>query len=148
MTGKSILIAMNSSLAKELGDVIYDLTDTQINFSAPTIDARSIRDVAIHAHRPVLAATAIITGRQWPACPPWPKTSEALKQLLNEMSQQVNDWIIDADDIVFMKPVELRWGQFKTGDDAMLNSLVHGFIHTGAIRGIRAIGGFPTTPET
>ena len=147
MTGKSILIAMNCSLAKELDEVLGDLTDPQINFSAPAIDARPIVDVAIHVHRPVLAATAIITGREWPARPPWPKTAEALKQLLTDISQQVNDWIIEADERVFSRPVELRWGYFNTGYEAMINSLVHGFIHIGAIRGIRAIGGFPTTPE-
>ncbi len=147
MTGKNILIAMNTSLTRELAGVVCDLTDTQLQFSAPTIDARSILDVAIHVHRPVLAATAVITGREWPERPPWPKTSVALTQLLTEMSQQVNDWISEADDTVFTKPVKLRWGHFDTGNGAMLNSLVHGFIHVGAIQGIRGIGGFPTTPE-
>ena len=147
MSEKSILLSMNVALTKELRYVVSDLTDSQVTFSAPVLDARSILDVAIHVHRPVLAATAIVTGREWPVRPPWPSDHAALQCLLNQMSEQINDWLLGVDDEVLAMPVELRWGKFETGSEAIVNSLVHGFVHVGAIRGIRAIGGFPVPPE-
>lgn len=148
MADKETLLLMNTALTRELQIAIGDLTDAQVNFAAPAIDTRSILDVAIHVHRPVLAATAIVTGREWPARPPWPKGSKELTLLLNEMSEQIQGWLDVADDLVFTQPVTLRWGTFNTGTEAIINSLVHGFIHIGAIRGIRAIGGFPTPSTT
>lgn len=147
MSEKSILLSMNLALTQELSYVTSDLTDSQVAFSAPAIDARSILDVAIHVHRPVLAATAIVTGREWPARPPWPGDHAALQRLLNHMSEQITEWLLGVDDAVLTMPVELRWGKFETGSEALVNSLVHGFVHVGAIRGIRAIGGFPVPPE-
>ncbi len=147
MAEKSILRSMNKALKMELQKVIHDLTDTEIGYSAPSIDERSICDVAIHAHRPLLAVASVITGREWPARPPRPKDCVALGVLLGEMAEQIDEWLVESDDRVLSKPVTLRWGDFPTGTEAMINSLTHGFVHVGAIRGIRALGGFPTPPE-
>ncbi len=41
----------------------WDLTDAEFLCVASTIEERYILDVAIHVRRPVLAATAVVTGR-------------------------------------------------------------------------------------
>ncbi|MEZ4861386.1 MAG: hypothetical protein R3C14_08770 [Caldilineaceae bacterium] len=147
MTEKRILLLLNKNLAEEVRNMVHDLSDTEILFVAPAIDERCIRDVAIHVHRPVLAATAVVTGRAWPPRPSWPTDGAELQVLLKEMAEQISDWLRNADEAMLSQPVTLRWGDFATGSGAILNSLVHGFVHVGAIRGIRAIGDFPLSPE-
>lgn len=148
VTEKRVLLLLNNNLAEELRNVVHALSDAELLFAAPVIDERCIRDVAIHVHRPVLAATAIVTGRAWPPRPSVPTDNAALQALLNEMADEINQWLSDVDEEMLAKPVTLRWGDFATGSEAILNSLAHGFVHVGAIQGIRAIGGFPLPAET
>ena len=148
MTEKRILLLLNHNLTEELYNVVHDLSDTELLYVAPTIDERSICDVAIHVHRPVLAATAVVTGRAWPPRPSWPTDGAALQALLTAMADEINRWLSNVDEEMLSLPVTLRWGYFATGSEAILNSLVHGFVHVGVIRGIRAIGGFPLPAVT
>lgn len=147
MTVRITLRTMNQYLAQELDASLVGLTDRQILYRAPAIDERCIRDIAIHAHRPVLAVATTVAGYPWPSRPILSESVSHLYSLLDEMAEQVEQWLSEASDEAYIQPVDLRWGTYSTGAQALINSLAHGLVHAGAIRGVRAIGGFPTPPE-
>lgn len=130
------LLTTHNALVKELKLAIQGL-----------IDARCLRDVAIHAQRPVLAAAAVVAGYEWPPRPVLPETCAELHMLVDEMTAQIDLWLRETPDARLLGEVTLRWGTFPTGTEALINSLAHGLVHVGAIRGIRALGGFPLPPE-
>lgn len=138
---------MNQYLTQELAVALVGLIVHQIRYQAPATVERCIRDVAIHAHLPVLATAAIVAGYEWPPRPVPPESVNDLTTLLNQMAYQIEQWLSEVPLEVFLQPVELRWGPFSTGAEALANSLVPGLVHAGVIRGIRAISGFPTPPE-
>lgn len=144
MSVRALLLTTHRHLGKELQSALVELTDTHLLYCASTIDERPLREVAIHVERPVLAATAIVVGQPWPARPTLPTSVAALQVLLADMAQQVEIWLAATSEESLVQPVTLRWGEFATGADALVNALTHGFVHVGALRGIRAMGGFPT----
>ncbi len=143
----SVLIIANHQLLAALEEALADLCDKHIHYHAPLLDERSIRDVAIHAYRPVLAAVAVVADQPWPPRPLLPTSLRDLQTLLRSMHIQIDAWLTQLPHHLLVQPVTLRWGAYATGAEAITGSLTHGFVHTGAIRGIRAIGGFPCPPE-
>lgn len=146
MSTRAVLLTTEQYLVKELQEALAALEEANLHYCAPAIDERPVREVAIHAIRPVLAAMAIVAGQEWPPRPALPETVDELQALLTAMDQQIAAWLQATAEEILLQPVALRWGHFDTGADALVNALAHGFVHIGAIRGIRAIGGFPAPP--
>lgn len=141
------LTAANDQLLAALEDALVDLGTEQIDYAAPVLDERTIRDVAIHAYRPVLAVVTVVAGQPWPPKPVLPRSATELHTLLRTMHAQIAGWLEALPAAVLLAPVTVRWGSYPTGTDAIVGSLMHGGVHAGVIRGIRAVGGFPCPPE-
>ena len=147
MDANTALRNMNRSLAMAITTVLDGRIDDHLAFVAPTLDLRPFGEVVVHAYRPVLAATCIVAGRTWPARQPQPTTIPALQDLVGAMVAQVDDLLADLSDEALAAPVLLRWGWHPSGLDAINGCLAHGFVHVGVLRGISAMGGFPTRAE-
>jgi len=65
---------LNRQLAAAIADVLRGLTDDQLAFVAPGLDARPFGEVVVHAYRPILAAAHVVAGRDWPPRRPQPAT--------------------------------------------------------------------------
>ena len=142
-----VLSIANHQLLAALEAALVDVRDEHIHYSAPVLDERSIRDIAIHTYRPVLAVVAVIADQPWPPRPLLPTSLSDLYALLRSMHTQIDLWLPQLPHPVLLQPVTLPWGFYKTGTEAITGSFAHGFVHTGVILGIRAIGGFPCPPE-
>lgn len=127
--------------------ILTDLTNQQLEYQAPQIDTRSIRDVAIHAYRPVFAIVCVLGGEKWPARPQLPVTKNELFDLIQAMHTQIDECIIHIPLDKLDETISLPWNQNKSGLEALAGSFMHGMQHVGAIQGIRAFAGFPTPPE-
>ncbi len=138
---------LNRQLAAAIADVLLGLTDDQRAFVAPALDARPFGEVVVHAYRPLLAATGVVAGRDWPPRRSQPATVAALDALVAAMVAEVDALLAQLAGEALARPVTLRWGPRASGLDALNNCLAHGFVHVGACRGTRAIGGFPVPPE-
>jgi hypothetical protein len=147
MDEHQILATLDRALTAALAAALADLTDEQTAFVAPAIDHRSIRDVAIHAYRPVLVVTATIAGQPYPPRDPLPETAAGLAALLASMAGRIATWRAATTAAMLAAPLHVPWWEQPTGTAAVLNSYAHGLLHTGTILGIRAVGGFPTPPE-
>lgn len=147
MDARAALLVMNRELHRALGDVFVGLTDNHLMFIAPALDARPFGEVVVHAYRPVLAATCVVAGREWPSRRPRPTTAPALGGLVEAMVAEVDGLLAGLADEALARPVTLRWGAHESGLDAIATCLAHGFVHVGALRGARASGGFPTPAE-
>lgn len=82
MNMKAQLVSLHSYLYQNLVNVLIDLTDEQLAYSAPLIDQRHLREVALHAYRPLLAVACVACGEEWPHRAPLPATKEAFLDLL------------------------------------------------------------------
>jgi len=138
---------MNQELKAALNSALIDISNEQIQYSASPLDARSIRDVVIHAYRPVLAVVCTAAGEEWPPRPALPETVEQLLALLETMYQSVDDLLAGLDHAKLAKILSLPWSQQMSGLEAINNCLAHGLVHAGVLQGIRACGGFPVHAE-
>ncbi|HEU0001432.1 MAG TPA: DinB family protein [Ktedonobacteraceae bacterium] len=148
MTAITALRAINDRLNASLRQVVEELTDEQLLYRAPAIDERSLEEVAFHAYESLLEFAATVEGKPWPAAPVVPDTAAGIISQLNEMSLMVDEILMALPESALEQEVTLLWGQQIKGLDAIADGLEHGLIHVGTIKGIRAIGGFPTPPET
>jgi hypothetical protein len=144
---KHIFFSLHASLYQALIDILADLTDTQLEYCAHQIDARSIRDVALHAYRPLLAVACVLTGDGWPDRPELPTTKDDLLQLLYTMKGHIDACISRITPELLEQSISLPWKQQQQGLDALIEGCTHGFFHVGTIQGIRAFGGFSTPEE-
>ena len=147
MPASTALRTMNDHFHASLMRVLSDMTDDQMLWCAVAVDARSIRDVAIHAYRALLAATTVVAEVAWPSKPVLPPTVPDLLSLLDAMHAQIDELLMHVPDDAWETTVTLPWAQQIGSLEALTGCLAHGFVHVGAIQGIRAIGGFPTPPE-
>jgi hypothetical protein len=147
MEAKTILSYLHSQLYDSLIAILTDLTDQQLEYHAPQIDTRSIRDVAIHAYRPVFAIACVLAREKWPVRPQLPVTKNELFNLLQTMHTQTDAYLIRIPLDTLDEAIPLPWNQNQSGLEALVGSFMHGIQHIGAIQGIRAFGGFPTPPE-
>jgi hypothetical protein len=147
LEAKTILSYLHSDLYHSLITILTDLTDQQLEYKAPQIDTRSIRDVAIHAYRPVLATACVLAGEEWPARPQLPVTKNELFDLFQSMRTHIDECIIHIPFDKLDEIIPLPWNQQQSGLEALVGSFMHGIQHIGAIQGIRAFGEFPTPPE-
>jgi hypothetical protein len=144
---RAVLLTLNDQLYRALFAVLTPITDEQIRFVAPTIDRRSIRDVAIHTYRPVLAVACVATNHPWPPRPQNPHSVDELLTLLESMHIQIQDLFEELHDEMLARPIALPWVERINCLEALLESLGHGLQHVGALQGIRALGGFPVQLE-
>jgi hypothetical protein len=148
METRTYLQSFHTYLYTNLIAILTDLTDEQIAYSAPQIDTRNIRDVAIHAYRPVLAVACLIAGREWPNRPQLPENVEDLLILLQAMHTQITNLLtVDITSKMLERTISLPWNKEQDAAAALIESIGHGLLHIGNIQGIRAIGGFPTPAE-
>jgi hypothetical protein len=147
MDAKNSVSYSHLQLYRSLIDILSDLTDQQLAYSTPQIDTRPIRDIAIHAYRPVLAIVCVLAGEDWPARPQSPTTKAELFTLLQAMHTHIHACIICISPTQLEQGISLPWKQQQNGLEALIDSFMHGMLHIGAIQGIRACGGFPTPPE-
>ncbi len=147
MEAQTTLAIFHAHLYQDLVNMLADLTEGQLEYSAPQIDSRCIRDVAIHAYRPLLAVACVLTGEEWPARPQIPATKDELFQLLHTMRLSIDERIASLTPAMLERTINLPWHQQQNGLESIIESLAHGSLHTGALQGIRAIGGFPTPAE-
>ena len=148
MDAHTALQAMNRRLGAALARVLLGVDDERIFFSAPVIDARPIAEVAIHAYSSLLGFTSAVAGERWPSDPQPPASAAELLATIDAMRERTNEMIASLAEGVLETEVTLPWGQRIGALDAIADGLAHGFGHVGAIAGIRAIGGFPTPPES
>jgi len=141
------LMLTNHELRRALHAALAGVTDAHMHYRTPVLDERSLCEVAIHAYRPVLAVVAVVVGQPWPPRPALPQTVPELATLLDAMHGRIDQWLAAVPDEVLAQPVTVRWGSYATGIHAIAGSLAHGLVHTGVIRGIRALGGFPCPPD-
>lgn len=142
-----ILQRLHQQLYHELRAVLVNLQDEQIQANAPVIDARSIGEVAIHAHRPVLAVVCATAGVERSSRPAPPTTAATLQHILDDMAHQVNTWLAALPEEAWRQAIVLPWGNDLLALDAYLESITHGLIHVGHIAGMRAVLGMPTPQE-
>ena len=143
MEVKPILSYLHSQLYEGLIVILTDLTDQQLEYQAPDIDTRSIRDVAMHAYRPVLAIACVLAGEEWPVRPHVPDSKDELFALLQTMHTHIDECLMRIPIGKLEETISLPWDQSKSGLEALAGSFMHGMQHVGAIQGIRACGGFP-----
>ena len=144
---RQVLQQLHQQLYLELNAVLVNLHDEQIRASAPAIDARSIGEVAIHAHRPILAVVCAMAGIERPPRPDPPATVATLLPILQDMAHQVNVWVAALPDEAWQQKIALPWGNNLVALDAYLESITHGLVHVGRIGGMRAIIGAALPPE-
>jgi hypothetical protein len=147
METKTILSYLHSQLYDDLIAILTDLTDQQLEYKAPQIDTRSIRDVAIHAYRPVFAIACVLAGEEWPVRPQLPVTKYELFDLFQTMRTHIDECIIRIPFDKLDEIISLPWNQQQSRLEALAGSFMHGMQHIGAVQGIRAFGGFSTPPE-
>jgi hypothetical protein len=144
---RAVLLTLNDQLYRALFAVLTPITDEQILYIAPSIDRRCIRDVAIHAYRPVLAVACVAANHSWPARPLLSRSVDELFTLLESMHIQIEDLFEELHDEMLARPISLPWVERINCLEALLESLGHGLQHVGALQGIRALGGFPVRLE-
>jgi uncharacterized damage-inducible protein DinB len=143
--------AFNTRVKNMLLRVVEDLSDEQIHYSAPAIDKRSIANVVIHGYGSVVGVALLMTGttdfRQAMA-PPQIETAQELIEQINRMHERVEQVLASLPEDALAQQVRLPMGREMVGSDAYAWAAAHSIFHAGAIQGIRAIGGFPTPPES
>ncbi len=147
MDTKTQLASLHSYLNQHLVNVLIDLSDEQLAYRAPFIDQRSLREVALHAYRPVLAVACVACSEAWPPRTPLPTTKEALLDLLQTMQAQIAERIDGLSSDALERTLHLPWNTQQNTVDALNQSIGHGLLHIGSIYGIRAFGGFPLPTE-
>jgi hypothetical protein len=141
--------ALNSRMKDALLRVVGDLSDEQIGYSAPAIDKRPIAQVAIHGYGSMVGSALLLAGKtEFRQAPPTPETKQELIERINRMHDIVEQVLTGLPEDALMQQVKLPMGYEMAGFEAYAWAAAHGFIHAGAIQGIRAIGGFPTPPES
>ena len=156
MDSKTVLLTLNDRFHAALTGAFGDLTDEQIYAIAPVIDQRPILEVARHAYSNVLGLFAVVAGNEWsldewplsdwPAAEAHPTTTSALLARLEELHSQATSFLETISAGRLDEEVILPWGSQQAGE-AIIDILVHGLHHVGAVNGIRAIAGFPTPPD-
>jgi uncharacterized damage-inducible protein DinB len=156
MDTKTALYTLNDRFHAALTGALSDLTDEQLYAIAPAIDQRPIVEVARHAYSNVLGLFAVAAGNEWslatwplsdwPADEPHPTTTSALLARLGELHIQATGFLETLPAERLDEEVTLPWGSQQAGE-AIIDILVHGFHHVGAVAAIRAIAGFPTPPD-
>jgi hypothetical protein len=144
---RAVLLNLNDQLYRALFTVLTPITDEQMLYTAPALDRRPIRDVAIHAYRPVLAVACMVSGQPWPTRPLVPRTVDELLTLLESMHIHIEVLFEQLHDEALVQSISLPWVEQISGLEALLDSLGHGLQHVGALQGLRALGGFPVPPE-
>src|SRR6266852_2068587 len=129
MDMKAQLVSLHSYLYQNLVHVLIDLSDEQLAYRAPLIDQRPLREVALHAYRPL------------------PTTKEALLDLLQTMQTQIDGLIDRLPSDTLKRTISLPWDAQQNTVDALNQTIGHGLLHVGSIYGIRAFGGFPLPTE-
>lgn len=156
MDTKALLLTIQGRYQSALSAILSDLTDAQMQTKAPAIDERTIAEVAIHAYSNVFGIGTVVAGREW-SLEQWPisdwpnhlarpTTTAALLTLLGEFHAQAQTLLENISASRLDHTVALPWGE-QLGGEAMIDALLHGLHHVGAIGGIRALAGFPTPPD-
>lgn len=147
MDVKTRLASFHSYLYDNLVYVLVDLSDEQLAYRVPLIDERPLREVALHAYRPVLATACVACGEPWPSRVPVPTTKDAFLDLLQTMRTQIDALIDRLPSNALERTITLPWDENQNMIDAFQQNIGHGMLHVGQIYGIRACGGFPPPTE-
>lgn len=147
MTDTVILRAMNNFAHMIMRNMIKDLNDEQVRYSASAIDGRPITGIVLHAYSGAYFMAHAVAGQERPKMPADATTATDLLALLDNMYNQVDQLLVNATDEALEKNYTMPWGQQLKGLEAFGSALAHTLVHAGNIQGIRAIGGFPTPPE-
>ncbi|MDQ6660549.1 MAG: DinB family protein [Chloroflexota bacterium] len=148
MADTVILRALNDHVRNFMSRMVEGLSDEQVRYSAPAIDARSIAGVVVHAYSGVFFLAYVMAGKEQPAMPVEPTTTADLLALLDSIHVQVAQMLADLPDGALEQTYTMPWRQKLSGLEAFSAALAHSLVHAGNIQGIRAIGGFPTPPES
>jgi hypothetical protein len=143
--------ALNNRMKDVLLRVLGDLSDEQIRYSAPAIDKRPIAQVAIHGYGSMVGVALLLTGKtdfRQAMAPPKIETTQELIAQINRMHYLTEESLNGLSEDTFRQQIKLPTGHEMAGFDAFAWAASHSFVHAGAIQGIRAIGGFPTPPES
>ncbi|QBD79427.1 DinB family protein [Ktedonosporobacter rubrisoli] len=144
---KTQLTSFHAYLYHHLVNVLIDLTDEQLAYTAPLIDERPLREVALHAYRPLLAVACVACGQEWPPRVSVPTTKEAFLDLLQTMRTHIDALIDRLPSDALELTISLPWQAQQNMIDAFNQNIGHGMFHIGSISGIRASGGFPLPAE-
>ena len=147
MTDTVILRSMNNLAHTILRRMIEGLSGEQVHYTAPSLDARPIVDVVVHAYRGAYFMSYALAEKERPETALEPSTAAELLLLLDRMHDAVDQNLAVAVDGALEKLYKMPWGQDVRGSEALVGALAHSIVHAGSIQGIRAIGGFPTPPE-
>lgn len=147
MDMKAQLVSLHSYLYQNLVNVLIDLSDEQLAYTAPLIDQRPLREVALHAYRPLLVVACVACAQEWPPRVSIPATKEAFLDLLQSMQMQIDALIDHLPSDAWERAISLPWNAQQNIIEALNQSIGHGLLHVGSIYGIRAWGGFPLPPE-
>lgn len=156
MDAKTVLLTLNERFHAALTGALGDLTDEQIYAIAPAIDQRPLLEVARHAYSNLLGVLAVAAGHEWsltqwplsdwPVDEPHPVTTGAFLDRLVSLHAQAVGFLEALSTERLDEEVTLPWGS-QQATEAIIDILVHGLHHVGALNGIRAIAGFPTPPD-
>lgn len=148
MADAQLLRALNNHIRIFFHRVLEGLSDEQINYSTPAIDGRSIAAIVLHAYSGVFIFSSVIAGKARPTIPTTPTTIANLLALIDQMHDETDQALTALPAEALEQTYTMPWGQKMSGVEALTGALAHNFIHIGNIQGIRAIGGFPTPPES
>lgn len=144
---KTQLASFHAYLYHHLVNVLTDLSDEQLAYAAPLIDERPLREVALHAYRPLLAVACVACGEEWPPRVSVPTTKEGFLDLLQTMRTRIDALIERLPSDAVERTISLPWQAQQNMIDAFNQNIGHGMFHIGSIAGIRAWGGFPLPAE-
>ncbi len=148
MADTVILRALNDHVRNFMRRMVEGLSDEQGHYSAPAIDGRPIGGVVVHAYSGVFLLAHAMAGKGRPAMPAEPTTTAGLLALLDSTHDQVDQMLADLPDGALEQTYMMPWRQKLSGAEAFSAAMAHSLVHAGNIQGIRAIGGFPTPPES
>ncbi|MDQ6661569.1 MAG: DinB family protein [Chloroflexota bacterium] len=148
MADTVMLRSLNNLVRVFLHRMVEGLSDEQVRYSAPNIDRRPIAGVVVHAYRGAFMLASVFAGQGRSALPTEPTTAAEVLSFVDRTHAHVDQILAHLPDGALDKLYKMPWGQELNGLEALTGALAHGILHAGNIQGIRAIGGFPTPPES
>src|SRR6266852_5320429 len=126
MDMKAQLVSLHSYLYQNLVHVLIDLSDEQLAYRAPLIDQRPLREVALHAYRPLLAVACVACGEEWPPRVSVPTTKEEFLGLLQTMRTRIDALIERLPSDALERTISLPWQVQQNMIDAFNQNIGHG----------------------
>src|SRR5690348_15268632 len=123
MVDTASLRGFNDRLKISLYRVIEDLTNDQLEYVAPTIDERSIAEVAIHANESLLGFTLCASGQPWPEPQNIPLTVAGLLLRFNEVHELIDQTLANLPEGSLEQTFTLPWGQEMAAFEAIADGL-------------------------